>query len=94
MRLKARKVYPVWKDGKQKVFTMSYDDGNDSDIRLVELMRRHHVKGTFNINSGCFPPEGCVHPKGQVHRRMPLSRVRVPARISQYCQIRAPFIRG
>lgn len=57
MRLKARKVYPVWPEGKQKVFTMSYDDGNDSDIPLVELMRRYHVKGTFNLNSGLWPEE-------------------------------------
>ena len=35
---------------------MSYDDGNDCDILLVDLMRKHHVKGTFNINSGLCSP--------------------------------------
>ena len=35
------KIYPTWPEGKLKVFTMSYDDGNDCDIRLVELMRTH-----------------------------------------------------
>ena len=28
------------------------------------------MKGTFNLNSGCYAPEGKVCPEGQVHRRM------------------------
>lgn len=39
-------------EGKAKVFTMSYDDGIYQDIRLVEIMNKHGLKGTFNINSG------------------------------------------
>ena len=38
--------------GKAKVFTMSYDDGVYQDIRLVEIMNRNGLKGTFNINAG------------------------------------------
>lgn len=60
-------------EGKMKTFTMSYDDGVEQDIRLIELMRRHGVKGTFNLSSGEYPPEGHKWPEGQVHRRMPLS---------------------
>ena len=45
------------KDGKAKAFTLSYDDGVVQDIRLVKLMDRHGVKGTFNINSGKYLPE-------------------------------------
>lgn len=45
-------AYP---QGKMKAFTLSYDDGVDSDARLVELMRRYRVKGTFNINTGICP---------------------------------------
>lgn len=56
--------------GKRKAFTMSYDDGVEQDIRLIELMRKYGVKGTFNINSELFAPEGTVYPAGQVHRRM------------------------
>ncbi len=56
-----------------KAFTMSYDDGVEQDIRLIELMRRHGIKGTFNLSSGEYPPEGHKWPEGQVHRRMPLS---------------------
>ncbi len=35
-----------------KALTLSYDDGVTSDIRMVELLDRHGIKGTFNINSG------------------------------------------
>ena len=45
-------MYMLLKDGKQKVLTLSYDDGATQDIRLVEIMRKHGLKGTFNINSG------------------------------------------
>lgn len=42
------------KDGKKKVLTLSYDDGFVHDIRLVDMMNRYGLKGTFNINSGLF----------------------------------------
>lgn len=45
------------KDGKSKVFTLSYDDGVVQDIRLMQLMDQYGVKGTFNINSGCYLAE-------------------------------------
>ncbi|MBR3928330.1 MAG: polysaccharide deacetylase family protein [Clostridia bacterium] len=59
--------------GKEKAFTMSYDDGVEQDIRLIEIMRKNGVKGTFNIGAGLFAKEGTVYPKGQVHRRMTLN---------------------
>lgn len=39
---------------REKAFTMSYDDGVSQDVRLVELMNKNGVKGTFNLNSACF----------------------------------------
>lgn len=45
------------KDGKRKVLTLSYDDGVVQDIRLIEIMNKHGLKGTFNINSGRYLPE-------------------------------------
>jgi peptidoglycan/xylan/chitin deacetylase (PgdA/CDA1 family) len=36
---------------KRKAFTVSYDDGTIHDIRMVETMMRHGIKGTLNINS-------------------------------------------
>lgn len=54
MGMLAAYTFPDW---KQKVFTLSYDDGADCDKPLVEMMRKYHVKGTFNINSGLFRDE-------------------------------------
>ena len=45
------------KDGKSKVLTLSYDDGVVQDIRMVEILDRHGIKCTFNINSGLYLPE-------------------------------------
>lgn len=38
--------------GKSKAMTLSYDDGVKQDIRLIEIMSKHGLKGTFNINAG------------------------------------------
>ncbi len=51
------------KDGKIKVLTLSYDDGVVQDIRLIEIMNKHGLKGTFNINSGLYLPEDTVREK-------------------------------
>ena len=50
-----RKIYVAFPEGKMKAFTLSYDDGVTSDIKLVEMMRKYGVKGTFNLNSGLMP---------------------------------------
>ena len=60
--------------GKSKVITLSYDDGVEQDIRLIELIRDAGIKCTFNINANCFSPEGTVHPKGKISRRMTASQ--------------------
>ncbi|MBE6556707.1 MAG: polysaccharide deacetylase [Ruminococcaceae bacterium] len=44
-------------NGLHKAFTMSYDDGVKQDVRLVEIMKRYGLKGTFNVNSGLFRAE-------------------------------------
>ena len=36
---------------KRKAITFSYDDGVTQDIRLIELMNKYGLKGTFNLNS-------------------------------------------
>lgn len=56
--------------GRKKALTLSYDDGVEQDIRLMDIMKRHGLKGTFNINSGEYSPEGTVFEPGRVHRRM------------------------
>jgi len=52
-----KRFYPVYPEGKKKAFTLSYDDGLDSDIPLVEMMRAHGIKGTFNVNSAICPAQ-------------------------------------
>ena len=41
--------FPQW---KAKAMTLSYDDAVVFDKRLVEIMTRYGLKGTFNINGG------------------------------------------
>ncbi len=33
-----------------------WDDGVTSDIRLTDILRRHHAKATFNLNAGLHGP--------------------------------------
>ncbi len=40
--------------GRAKALTLSYDDGVRQDHRLMEMLNRHGIKATFNLNSGLF----------------------------------------
>ena len=40
--------------GKARALTFSWDDGVTQDRRLVEIMRKLGLRGTFNLNSGIF----------------------------------------
>jgi peptidoglycan-N-acetylglucosamine deacetylase len=42
----------MWKNKYHKAVTFSFDDGITQDIRLVQLLNKYHLKGTFNINTG------------------------------------------
>jgi peptidoglycan/xylan/chitin deacetylase (PgdA/CDA1 family) len=44
-------------DFKRKAVTLSYDDGVVYDRKLIEIMDKNGLKGTFNINSGMFGKE-------------------------------------
>lgn len=46
------KIYTCFPGGRHKALTFSYDDGREEDRRLVELLNRHGLRGTFNLNSG------------------------------------------
>ncbi len=35
-----------------KAVTFSFDDGNVDDIRLISILNKYGLKGTFNLNSG------------------------------------------
>ena len=60
----------LFPNGLKKAFTLSYDDGCYDDIRLLDLMSRYKIKGTFNISSGITRPEG-QEPCGPWERMCP-----------------------
>lgn len=64
------RIFMRFPEGRAKALTLSYDDGVEQDARLMEIMDRHGLKGTFNLNSGLYAPEETVYPQGQIHRRM------------------------
>ncbi len=58
-----------WMKKYKKAVTFSYDDGNEQDIRLVEILNRYGLKCTFNLNSGLDGTSGDWQYKGAwVHR--------------------------
>ncbi len=58
-----------WTERYKKAVTFSYDDGNEQDIRLVEIFNRYGMKCTFNLNSGLDRASGAWQYKGAwVHR--------------------------
>lgn len=64
-------MYMKLKDGKSKVLTFSYDDGVAQDIPLIEIFNKYGLKGTFNLNTGLYAPEG--HERTSDEWRMKLS---------------------
>jgi peptidoglycan/xylan/chitin deacetylase (PgdA/CDA1 family) len=56
--------------GVAKALTFSYDDGVEQDIKFIEILDKNGLRGTFNLNSGRFAPEGKVYAPGTIHRPM------------------------
>ena len=56
MRIK----FNLYKDGKKRAFTMSYDDGQIHDLRLIEIFNKYGIKGTFNLNAQNIDRAGYV----------------------------------
>lgn len=67
-------MYMKLKDGKSKALTLSYDDAVVQDIRLIGIMDKYGIKGTFNVNSGWYLPEDAVREK--YYGRMKLSEAK------------------
>ena len=49
--------FNCYKDGKHKALTMSFDDGQVHDLRLVDIFNKNGIKGTFHLNSGKLDDE-------------------------------------
>lgn len=67
-------IFMRFPGGRKKTVTFSYDDGTEQDIRFVDILKKHGLKGTFNLNSGQYAPEGTVHPADRIYRRMTKSQ--------------------
>lgn len=48
----------------KKILTFSYDDGVTQDVRLIELLNKYGMKGTFNLNSGFLGLDGSLVREG------------------------------
>lgn len=44
-------LFDKFADGKTNIVTMSFDDGNQKDERLVKLFNKYGIKGTFHLNT-------------------------------------------
>lgn len=58
----------MWPGFKFKTLTLSYDDGVTTDVRLIDILKRHGIKATFHINSLIFGKGGEIFPKGSFGR--------------------------
>ncbi|MDD6735437.1 MAG: polysaccharide deacetylase family protein [Clostridiales bacterium] len=47
-------IFMRFPGGVGKALTLSYDDGNDADFTLVDIIDRYGIKCTFNLNSARF----------------------------------------
>lgn len=43
--------FDLFPEGKRKALTLSYDDGRVFDRRLVEIMNKYGIRGTFHLNT-------------------------------------------
>ena len=61
-----------------KILTFSFDDGVTQDLRLIELLNRYGLKGTFNLNSGRLGQESHFLCRGLPVRHMKFTAGAIP----------------
>lgn len=68
----------VWPGGRKKAFTLSFDDGVQQDLRLLQMLERYGAKCTFNLNPGLFGKNGKVSAGGKEaeHNKLSGDRIR------------------
>lgn len=58
LELKENQIFrPTFPNHLWKAVTFSYDDGAPEDDPLLEILNRHHFKGSFNLNTDRFPKQ-------------------------------------
>ena len=55
-------IFMRFPNGLAKALTLSYDDGVEQDYRLIEIMKRNGLCGTFNIPTSRYIEEGFTYP--------------------------------
>lgn len=50
----------LFPNGTNKCLTMSFDDGREDDIKLVEIFNKYGIRGTFHLNSGFWGKENYI----------------------------------
>lgn len=55
--------YDRFPGGRTKAVTLSFDDGRTHDRRLVDIMNRYGLKGTFHLNSGNLGKTNYITPE-------------------------------
>ena len=63
------KVYIRFPGFKLKAVTLSYDDGVRQDKRLISIMQKYGLKGTFNISAGIFSDKNEGKEKGRMSKQ-------------------------
>ncbi len=58
----------MW-NGKKKAVTFSFDDGVRQDIRVIRILDKYGLKGTFNLNSAKFGTKNPYEPYGKTVER-------------------------
>lgn len=70
-----REIMRCFPNGKRKALTMSYDDGRESDMRLIDIFNKYNIKGTFHLNSGIIDNEESKK-YDQYGRRIDISKIK------------------
>jgi hypothetical protein len=55
-----RNVRFLFHEAKPKALTLSYDDGNVADRRLVGILNKYNVKGSFHLNAGTLGGDSTI----------------------------------
>lgn len=72
----------LWKDGKKKALTLSYDDGTIHDRRFIDLLNKYGIPCTFNLVSGVLKDEKFEIDYSETpiedHKWVPVAKFEVP----------------
>ena len=68
-----------WTKNYKKAITFSYDDGVESDLRLLEILNKYNLKATFNVNTGLDEKSD-----SWVYKEFEVKRLNLPQYVEAY----------